>query len=1049
MFNKIIEWSLDHTKIVIVLSLVLTVSGIWSYQNMKVDILPDINKPTVAVFTEGEGMSAEDIEKLILIPVESAVSGAPGVTRVRSTASFGLAIVNAEFEWGSDIFRNRQIIQERLSRLELPNGAKPVLGPVGSILGEVMWIGVTSDNPNTTGMDLRTIADWNVRPALLRVSGVSDIIVLGGDVKEWQININAVQMKNFGISIEDIVTAISPVLTNKSGGLLIEKNKEYPIRIMVAPKDISDLQNIIVSRDKFNGKVRLADVAILVEGPSLLRGAATINGKPGVIMRISRQPDAETLKVTALVDEALKNIEKSLPSDVKIQNDLFRQQWFIDSGLNNVNKALLEGILFVILIVSLFLMAWRITFITLITIPLSILVSIIVFKLMGLSVNVMTLGGIAIAVGELVDNAIVGVENIHHRLVKWKSVKKIGEYNEENEEEFKQIIYKASGEVLNSIVYATLLVVIVFLPVFFIPDVEGKLLSSIGVAYLVSLIASLLVSLSVTPVLSFLLLKKFGDNHKGETKLVQVLKEKITPYIFWSIDNVKIIVIGVVFSLVISGFLYSFAGKEGIPPFNESSLTISVTLPVGTDLNTSNTFASILENEIGKVEGIIRVSHITGRAGADPHDSGANTSEIQVVFADGLEAKKDELTKKIQSILETHKGADYGLGQPITHKVEESLSGVRAPIVIKVFGDDLTLMKATAQEIKDELSKQDGVKNPQITKEVVVPEFRIYLDKNRLAETGVSVGNVADTLEEGLLGKEIGQVQKDGARINVMLRFDQNSKGNAEALRDLSLPIDKLNSLSDSGDIKIEGGRNKYSHEGGKRVINVTANYQGKDIVGAVENVKQIMSKKNARIGVTISYEGTYKSQTENSARLAWLFLVSITLIFAILYYVFRSIPIVLQVMLNIPTVFIGGIVAIWFTGGVINLAHAVGFISLAGIVSRNGILLIERCISKVKEGKSFTKEIVIEATLDRLVPVLMTSTVTALALIPLLLGANEPGKELLHPLAVVIFGGLISSTVISLFLTPAVFYFVGTNPNLLNPIYKKFLKFKKGFTIF
>jgi CzcA family heavy metal efflux pump len=1035
MFNKIIKWSLDHTNIVVLLSFIVIAGGIWSFSNMKVDVLPDINKPTVAVFTEGEGMSAEDIEKLILVPVESAVSGAPGVTRVRSTASFGLAIVNAEFEWGSDIFRNRQIIQERLSRLELPNGARPVLGPVGSILGEVMWIGVTSNDPNMSGMDLRTLADWTVRPALLRVPGVSDIIVLGGDVKEWQIQMNAIQMKNLGISIEDIASSITPILNNKSGGLLVEKNKEYPIRIMVAPREIADLQNVVVGKDKAGGTVRLADVAAIIEGPSLVRGAATIDGKPGVIMRISRQPDAETLKVTASVDEALVTIGKSLPAGVKIQNDLFRQQWFIDSGINNVNRALAEGIIFVILIVSLFLMNWRITFITLTAIPVSILVSAMIFKLMGVSVNVMTLGGIAIAIGELVDDAIVGVENVHHRLSEWRE--------KGLTTTFKEVIFNASSEVRNSIVYATLLVVVVFLPVFFIPGVEGKLLSSIGIAYLISLVASLIVSLTLTPALSALLLKNVKGGNHGDTKLVAKLKTKITPYIYWSINNVKKISIGVLISLVIAVGLYSFAGKEGIPPFNESSLTISVTLPVGTDLNTSNTFASVLEKEIGKVTGVARVSHITGRAGADPHDSGANTSEIQVIFKQGLENKVDELSKQVQSILDLYKGADYALGKPITHKVEESLSGVRAPIVMKVFGDDLDAMKETAQMIKDELAKQDGVKNPQIQKEVIVPEFRIYLDTNRLGENGVSAGNVADTLEEGLLGKDIGQVQKDGARINVVLRFDQSSKGNATALRDLSLPIESLGSLSDAGDIKIEGGRNKYSHEGGKRVINVTANYQGKDIVGAVENVKKVMDTKQLKTGITISYEGTYKSQKENSTRLAWMFLIALGLIFGILFYAFRKIPIVLQVMLNIPTVFIGGIVAIWLTGGVINLAHTVGFISLAGIVSRNGILLIERCLSKAKEAGKLTKEVVVEATIDRLVPVLMTSMVTALALVPLMLAAKEPGKELLHPLAVVIFGGLVSSTIISIFLTPAVFYFVGTNPNLLDPVYRRIQNLK------
>ena len=1020
MFNKIIQWSLKNRVAVLAMAGLISVLGVWSLSTMKVDVLPDINKPTVAVFAEAEGLAPEEVERLVLTPLESAVSGAPGVERVRGTASFGLAIVNAEFGWGSDIFRNRQIIQERISRLQLPEGVKPVLGPVGSIMGEIMWAGLTSEDGKVDGMQLRTLADWTIRPALLRVPGVSDVIVLGGDVREGQINTNAEQMRRYDLRIEDIAENIGTALNNKSGGLLVQGGKEYPLRILIAPNEIAELQDIAIGN--FEGRpIRLADVAVLQEGASPVRGSATIDGNPGVILRIAKQPEAETLKVTEAVDEALESLNTGLPQGVELKNDLFRQEWFINAGLSNVLEALRDGTILVIIILILFLMNVRITFITLTAIPLSILVTVIVFRFLDLSVNVMTLGGITVAIGELVDDAIVDVENVSKRLREWRRKGSTGA-------SIMEVVFKASSEVRNSIVYATVLVAVVFLPIFFIPGVEGRLLSSLGAAYLISLIASLVVSLSVTPVLSsYLLAKGSSRGHEEETRLVRAIKQKIGPMILWSIHNVKFVLIGTVATMGIAGVLYFLAGKEGIPPFNEGSATISVVMPVGTDLNTSNEFASKVEDAMREVEGVRRVSHITGRAGADPHDSGANTSEIQVVFEPGLEGESEILFKELQKVLDRFPGADYSLGQPITHRVEELLSGVRAPIVMKVFGDDLVTLRQTAEQIQSELAKQPGVKNPQVQKEVMVPEFRIYPDRNRLAEYGVSSGEVAEELEQGLLGQRIGQVQQGPARIDVVARYDLSSRGNSDALRDLSLPFTGAESLGGAADIRLDAGRNRFSHEGGKRILVVSANYQGSDIVGAVENVRTVMSSKKLPTGQTISYEGTYKSQKENSRRLTVLFGLGLLLIFGILYKAFRSTPLVLQIMLNIPTVFIGGIVGVWITGGVINLAHLVGFISLAGIVSRNGIMLLGKCLQLVqKDQEPFSPETILKATLDRVVPVLMTSLVTALALIPLMLAGGEPGKELLHPLAVVIFGGLVSSTAISLFLTPAVFYRFG-----------------------
>lgn len=1019
MLNRIILWAINHRIATVVAALAIAALGGWSLWTMKVDVIPDVNKPTVAVFAEGEGLAPEEIEKRILIPIESAVAGAPGVSRVRGSASFGLAIVQAEFDWGSDVYRNRQIIQERLAQLDLPAGVKPVLGPVASVMGEVMWVGLTSSDPSISGMELRTLADWTVRPALLRTLGISDVIVMGGDVREWQINLHAERMRQYGLDIGSITTAVEDALRNRGGGILVQDKQEYPIRILVAPSSIDELKELGIG--KFEGKpIRLADVASLVEGPSPVRGSASVDGKPGIIMRIVKQPDAETLKVTEAVDAVLESLKPSLPSGVELKNDLFRQEWFIHAGLKNVIESLRDGIILVILVLVLFLMNVRTTMISLVAIPMGILVSAIVFRALGLSVNVMTLGGLAVAIGELVDDAIVDVENVFRRLKEWHAAGR--------KEPAEVVVFKASSEVRNSVVIATLLVGIVFLPIFFIPGVEGRLLAPLGLAYLISLFASLLVSLTLTPAMCMILLTKGKDKEHSEqdTHFVRWLKNKITPGILWSMRRPKIVMFSVCILILASVGSYVLAGKEGVPPFNEGAVTLGVTLPVGTDIETSNIFASNVEGAIAKIPGVRRVSHSTGRAGADPHDSGANTSEIQVAFEPGKEEERKHLFDEIQKVLDSFEGADFSLGQPITHKMEELLSGIRAPIVVKVFGDDLVALREASALVRDELAKQPGVKNAQVQKEVMVPEFRIYPNRNRLAENGLSSGEVAEELERGLLGETIGQVQLGSARVDVVTRYDQASKGNAAALRDLSLPFEGTQSLGSAADIRLEGGRNRLGHEGGKRVMVVSANYQGSDIVGAVGNAKHLIESKQLPTGVTLSFEGTYKSQQENSRRLAMLFLAGLALIFGLLYRTFKSTPIVLQIMANIPTAFAGGMAGIWLTGGVIGLAHLIGFISLAGIVSRNGIMLVSYSLQLIAEGMPFTPETILKATLDRVVPVLMTASSAALALIPLLLAADAPGKEMLHPLAVVIFGGLATSTVISLFLTPALFYRFG-----------------------
>ncbi|MDP2630189.1 MAG: efflux RND transporter permease subunit [Candidatus Uhrbacteria bacterium] len=1019
-FNAIIQWSMRHKGIVMFLAVAIVGGGLWSLQTMKVDILPDVNKPTVTVFAEADGLASEEIEKLIVNPLELAVAGAPGVDKVRSSSIFSLGLVNIEFEWGTDIYRNRQIVQERITQVNLPEGVKPVLGPTSSVMGEIMWVGLTSKNGPVDSMKIRTLADWTVLPALLRIPGISNVLIMGGDVKQWQISVDAEKLKRYGLRLDDVAMNLKGVMKNRGGDVLYQNDSEYPIRIIVLPTSAQEIESIAIGR--VDGKVvRLGDVGRAQERPSVVRGTATVDGTEGVVIRIVRLPDAETLTVTKEIDRTLAELQKSFPEGIEFKNDLLRQEWFIHAGLGNVIEALRDGTIILILILLLFLMNFRITFITLTAIPLSIFVAIIVFKMFGLSVNVMTLGGLAVAIGELVDDAIVGVENVYRRL-REHSLHSTGESTD-------SVIGKASSEVRNSIVYATALVAIAFLPIFMIPGVEGKLLSPLGAAYIVSLIASMIVSLTVTPVLcSYFLRGKAIRGHEKDTWLVYTIKKTLRPMLSWSIDRPKILIGAVLISLVVSGVIYAQTGKEGIPPFNEGSATVMIILPVGTNLKTTNDFVTRIEKDVMKIKGVLRVSHTSGRSAVDSHGGGSNSSEMQVVFEPGLEEKKTELFREIQTVLDRYPGQDYSLGQPITHRLEQLLSGVRAPIVIKVFGDDQKDLRDVAEMIQGELSRQEGIKNARIEKDVTVPEVRIYPLPNRLAEYGVSPGMVADEIEDGLMGMYLDAVPYRNERIPVLLRYDLKSRGNVQAISDLPLPFDGVESLSGSAaEVRLEAGRNKISHEDSRRVLVVSANYEGRNIVGAVENVKKKMDVKKIPTGTLISYEGTYKSQKENSQRLALLFLVGLVLIFLVLYSAFRSSWIVAQIMLNIPTVFIGSLLAIYLTENTISLAHMIGFISLTGIVSRNGIMLIARCIGLIqKEGEPFSKETVIRATLDRVTPVLMTSLVTAFALVPLLMSGDKPGKELLYPLAVVIFGGLISSTFISIFLTPTIFFRFG-----------------------
>lgn len=1007
MFKKIVTWSTINRSRTLFLAVLFTVLGVFAGMNMEVDVLPNINKPTVVVFAEADGFAPEEVEKAVLIPLENAILGTANVERVRGTASFALGIVNIEFPFGSDIYKNRQLVQERISSIQMPSNVRVSLGPVSSVMGEIMWAGVKGGN-NLTSSELRTYVDFTMRPNLLKVKGISDVIVMGGDVLEWQVRLNADALDRHKITQEEINEVLRRNLQNSSGGILSERNKEYPIRVFVAPKDIEELADIAIQTE--DGVVRLGELASFVKGASLVRGSASVDGEQGIILRIFKQPNAETLKVSQEIDALFADLQKTAPTGVVLRTDLFRQEWFISAGLLNVEKALVEALLIVALIVFLFLIKWKPTLITLLAIPTSIAVTAIIFYLLGLSVNVMTLGGIAVAIGELVDDAIVSVENIIKRL-RGRKVQGL---------ERLKVIVNAVQEVRGSIIYATVLVVLVFVPVFFLPGVEGKLLTSLGLAYIVSLIASLIVSLTLTPALASFMLND-EDNEEKPSKVVHYIEARTEHILRRVIDSWKIISATFIVMILATVLLYVNAGKEGIPPFNEDSLTIGVVLPNGTGLETTNLFVQNVGSQIKALPFVSGVSNTTGRAGADAHASGANSGEMQVVFKEGSTKKLDEYILEVQNILNKYSGASFSLGKPITHRVEELLSGVRAPIVIKLYGDDVEALRNYGNVVISALHSQAGVSNAQLSRDVKVSEIHIYPDKTILTGLGKDAGLIGEEIESGLIGNKVGEIVSGLQRISVVTKFDSESRSSFGGLRDTTIGGAAMN-VGNLASIEFNEGRTSISHEGGKRVVIVSANYEGGDIIGAVDAAKEILDNSSRPENITTSYEGTYQSQKENSTRLALLFIVVILLIAVILYTAFSSWILSALVLLNIPVAFFGGLIFVYLEGGTISLAHLVGFISLAGIASRNGIMLISRVQELSKESSDLTKtEVIIHATKERVVPVLMTSIVTALALIPFILGASAPGKEFLSPLAVVITGGLVTSTITSLLFIPII----------------------------
>lgn len=1022
MLDRIIRFSLTNRLLILAVGFLVTAYGLFTVSKMPVDVFPDLNRPTVNIMTEAMGMAPEEVETLVTLPLETVLNGLPGVERVRSSTGIGLSVIYVEFEWNTDIYRNRQLVAERLqlAKEKLPAGVTPVMGPIASIMGEIQLIGLSSDG-KVSPLDLRTFADWTIRPRLLSVPGVAQVIAIGGGVKQYQILLSADKIQTHQLALKDIEEALSKISLNTTGGYIDLNKKEYLIRNIGTIKSEADILNSVVGLH-LGRPVYVKDIAEVKLGPQIKRGDGSVNGKPAVILSVQKQPGANTVELTKKIDDALKELEKNLPAGASFHKDLFKQAHFIEASIRNVKEALRDGTFLVLIVLFLFLMNIRTTAITLTAIPLSFLMTAIVFHFFGLSVNTMTLGGLAVAIGELVDDAIVDVENVFRRLRENKL--------KTHPLPVLQVVYKASSEVRNSIVFATIIVVLVFLPLFYMSGIEGKLFIPLGLAYIISLVASLIVSLTITPVLCSILLHKDKLIDHEDGKLVKWLKAKDERLLDFSLQHPNLI-----FSITIALFVSSlslipFMGKDFLPKFNEGTATISLLSQPGISLEESNKKGIEAEKLILSVPEVKSVARRTGRAELDEHAEGVHSSEIDVDFKDSGRPREVVLSE-IRSKLDKMEDVYTGVGQPISHRLDHLLSGVRAQIAIKLFGPDLKILRIKAAEIQKAIENTQGIVDVQVEQQVLIPQIKIQLMREEAGNFGIVPGDLSQTLEKALNGETVAQILDQQKTFDVYMRFDDKSRGDLELIKKTVLkimPDGQRITLDRIADVYESEGPNQINRENTQRRIVVSANSSGRDLESLVSELEaKIKSQVQIPEGYYIHFGGQFERQKSASDLILMLGLISLIAIFVVLYAHFKSSFIAIQIMLNIPMALIGSLIAIFLSDKTFSIATMVALVTLCGIASRNGIMMISHYLHLMKyENESFTKKMVIRGSLERLIPVLMTALTAILGLLPLVLAKGEPGKEILHPVAVVIVGGLISSTLLDMFVTPTVFYRFG-----------------------
>lgn len=1024
MLDKIIRFSLRNRLLVMGLSALVLVLGLLVALRMEVDVFPDLNAPTVVVMTEAQGMAAEEVERLVTFPVETALNGAAGVRRVRSSSTTGFSVVWTEFEWGTDIYRARQIVSEKLAAAgqELPAGVgQPTLGPQSSILGEVMIVALTADS--TSAEELRTLADWVVRPRLLATGGVSQVAVMGGDIREYQILLRPDLMRHYGVGLGDVRDAVAGMNRNAAGGVLYEHGNEYVIRGEMSVSDTAALGKALVKKDSLGRSILLEHVADVRTGAKLPRlGTASYNGKPAVLVTITKQPATGTMQLTGKLDDALAELKSQLPPDVKVSSDIFRQSSFIESAIGNVEKSLYEGGFFVVVVLVIFLMNARSTVISLLTIPISVLVALLMLRLMGQTVNTMSLGGLAIAVGSLVDDAIVDVENVYKHL-RANAALPLAE-----RKPVREVVFAASREVRMPILNSTLIIVASFLPLFFLSGMEGRMLAPLGLTFIVALFASTLVALTLTPALCSILLR--GTGAKGgqptaEPWVVRKLKAVYGRGLEAALSHRRVVLslAGAAF-LAAAALMFTF-GRSFLPPFNEGSLTINVSTLPGVSLEESDHLGRRAEELLLSVPEIKAVGRKTGRAELDEHALGVNTSEMECPFE--LKGRdKDAMLREVREKLSALPGVNVEIGSPISHRIDAMLSGTKANIAIKVFGPDLSKLYALGRQIKGAVADVDGVADLNVEQQVERPQLQIRPRRELLASYGITLPEFSSAVSTLLGGEVVSQVYENGRTFDLTLKVDDAVRADMTALGDLTICAGGTAvPLSSVADVRSVAGPNTISRENVQRKIVVSANVAGSDLRGVVNAMQErIASRVNLPEGYHVEYGGQFESEQSASRVIGWTSVLSIVVIFLLLFREFRRFGQAVAVLLNLPLAVIGGVFAVGLTGGTLSLPAIIGFISLFGIATRNGMLLVDRYNALRKEGRPLAA-CIREGSLDRLNPILMTALCSAMALVPLALAGDLPGNEIQSPMAKVILGGLLSSTLLNAFVIPVVYSYI------------------------
>ena len=1019
MLNKIIQYSLHNRLVVMIASIALLLWGSYTAHKMEVDVFPDLNAPTVVVMTEAQGMAPEEVERMVTFPIETAVNGATDVKSVRSSSTTGFSVVWVQFDWGTNIYTARQIVSEKLSTLGdvLPsNVGQPTLGPQSSILGEMMIFGLTADS--TSLQDLRTIADWTIRPRLLSTGGVAQVAVIGGDIKEYQILLDPARMKHYGISMDEVLTVVDNMNQNSTGGILYEYGNEYIVQGLLATNDVEEIGKGVVKTVN-NVPVLLSDIATVQIGPKEPKlGLASERAKPAVLVTITKQPNTNTLELTDKLDQAIVDLQKTLPSDVKISSDIFRQSRFIESSISNIQKALFEGAIFVVIVLFFFLMNVRTTIISLVALPLSLLVAILTLHGLGLTINTMSLGGLAIAIGSLVDDAIVDVENVYKRL-RENQLKPA----EERLSSLK-VVFEASREVRMPILNSTLIIVACFLPLFFLSGMEGRMLIPLGIAFIVALFASTVVALTLTPVLCSYMLttKRALKQNEKEPFVSRTLKVWYKKALEWALRYKKIVIGTSVALLIFTIVIMTGLGRSFLPPFNEGSLTINISTMPGVSLEESDNMGRMAEEILLDIPEIQTVARKTGRAELDEHALGVNVSEMEAPFE--LDKRsRDEFLADVRQRLGELKGVNIEIGQPISHRIDAMLSGTKANIAIKLFGNDLNKLYNIGGQIKEAIQGIDGIADLTLEQQIERPQLQIKPKRDMLAKYGIPLPEFSEFINVALSGKVVSQVYEGGKVFDLTVKVHDDDKANMEQIGNLMIDANGQKvPLHYVAEILPLVGPNTISRENVQRKIVVSANVAGRDLNGVVKDIQKTVGEQiTLPEGYHVEYGGQFESEQAASRTLFLTSVISILLIFLLLFNEFHSMPLSGIIMLNLPLAIIGGILSIWFTSGIISIPAIIGFISLFGIATRNGILLVSHYNHLRSEGMSL-HDSVVHGSLDRLNPILMTALTSALALIPLAVGGDLPGNEIQSPMAQVILGGLLSSTLLNGFVVPIMY---------------------------